>query len=356
MAFDLHESQATSLVEAHTRADDAPDRCIVHEDGRLLGFFDATQPPPPGGVKGDLPRKCGESLERTTPELAQRSLQADLPETVVLSETVSLLVSLSAAPEPAGRALPISLPIGATVEIVVQPRRGFIVEGRSEGSLVVSSAEETLPLQFRVRGTELGPGQIRVLAFHQGQSLGLMTVTATVTEARASTESPRGIYEQPLGSVSIRQPDLWLWIWERREAAETVLDLLLTAQDPRLQLSLKRFGPIRLRTDPFQYFQEFFNDIENLPLNTDEEKRIAEQKLAAKGANLFRSLFPTDLQEELWALRASHSIGAGAVRRTVDPVGAVQAVRAGERAGGRRSFSVRSLRLHALVAGHTAPV
>ena len=40
-----------------------------------------------------------------------------------------------------------------------------------------------------------------------------------------------------------------------------------------------------------------------LPLDTDDERRIAERRLAAKGSLLFTSLFPTDLQVLLWSLR-----------------------------------------------------
>ena len=75
-------------------------------------------------------------------------------------------------------------------------------------------------------------------------------------------------------------------------------------QLPVVGLNLKPFGSIRLRVDALQYFQEFFKDIETLPLSSSNDKVIAEQHLAAKGAALFTGLLPADLQLLLWSLRS----------------------------------------------------
>jgi len=92
-------------------------------------------------------------------------------------------------------------------------------------------------------------------------------------------------------------------ILEAREGAETVLTLRLSSTDAGLGYNLKPYGPIRLRSDPYSYFQDFFRDIERLPIRTPADKAKAELRLAAKGASLFESLVPEDLRRALWGLR-----------------------------------------------------
>jgi len=229
----------------------------------------------------------------------------DFPEQVQLGETASLLVYLAA--EPAARAglpvLPVALPLGTRVDIVVQPKRGFALEGTGEGSLVITDAEETLPLQFRLRATDLGPGKVRVFAFHQGQALGAITLAPIVLSAAEAVDAERRSREQPTSSLSVHQPDLSLLILEHPSGGQPAFTFRLTAVEPDLELNLKRFGPVTLRRDPLQYFQGFFGDIETLLVGTAQERAVAERRLAAKGLLLFEQVLPPDLQVLLWSLR-----------------------------------------------------
>ena len=50
-AFNLHESTATPTSDAFAAADEVPDRAVVLEEGRVVGFFDATVPPTERGTK-----------------------------------------------------------------------------------------------------------------------------------------------------------------------------------------------------------------------------------------------------------------------------------------------------------------
>ena len=168
-AFNLHESTATPTRDAFAAADEAPDRAVVLEEGRVVGFFDATVPMFERATKrGDGERGPGEV--RPVP----RSLVPQFPDQVRLAETVSLLVSLSAEPAH-GSALPVALPVSSAIDVVVVPKRGLALEGKGEGTFVVSDEQETLPLQFNLRATELGPAKLQVLAFHHGQLLGAIT-------------------------------------------------------------------------------------------------------------------------------------------------------------------------------------
>jgi hypothetical protein len=297
-AFNLRESTATPERDAFTAADEVPDRAVVVEEGRVVGFFDATVPPARRGTK----RGTGQPGNRG-PQLVSRSLLTQYPDQVRLAETVSLLVSLSAEPAK-GPDLPVALPVGSAIDVIVVPKRGVVLESKGEGSLVVSDQQETLPLQFKLRATELGPARLQVFAFHQGQPLGAITLAPTVIPAEQSAEEKRVSRGQETTPwVSRNQPDLSLLILEHRSNGQTDLTFRLTAADAGLGFFLKPFGPVTLRSDPFQYFQEFFKDFESWPVATPQDRVKVEQRLAAKGSMLFEKLLPPDLQALIWQLR-----------------------------------------------------
>ena len=289
-AFDRAGLTPTPLVDGHEDVDAAPDPCIVVDEGRILGVYDAGEP-----VAFDL-------MAGSSDESWGRSLVAEFPEQIALHREASLLVSLVGDFGPAG-SLPVDLPEGSEVDVVVQPRRGLSLVGTGEGRLVVTGEEEGLPLQFKIRGEEPGRGLLRILAFHQGRPLGVISLAPVVTELGRSgglrEPGPRGA-ARPGDGTPARPLAL---ILEAREGAETVLTLRLTSTDPALGYNLKPYGPIRLRSDPYAYFQDFFRDIERLPIRTPADKAKAELRLAAKGASLFEALVPEDLRRALWGLR-----------------------------------------------------
>ncbi|MGI9059979.1 MAG: CHAT domain-containing protein [Ktedonobacteraceae bacterium] len=296
VAFDLYNAIAPPLVEIHTNAENAPDWCIVHDEGRLVGFFDASVSP------GVIRTHRGEVGKPELERLTSQSLIAEFPEQVELNELTSLLVSLSSE-EGAGISVQ-ALPTGTTVDIIVQVRGGFVLEGRGEGSLTIADAKESLPLQFKLRSTALGPGQIRVLAFHDGIALGKMVLAPMVVPQSTYMHpvSPSS-NAQPLAPVSVQLPDLTLFIEETWVNNRRAFTLRISASNPSYGLNLAKFGPIIFQTDPGPYFQEFYQDIEDYPIATSMDRAIAAQKLVAKGDVLFSTLFPPELRSKLWVLK-----------------------------------------------------
>ena len=295
VALQLHEWMATPVANAYQGAESAPSRVVVTDGGRVLGFYDMALAPS---------EKAMRNLQLAgTPQTAvSRWLQGEFPEKAPLGETASLLVSLltRAGPKPA---LPVAVQVGAQLDIVVQAQSGFALEGPGEGSLLVTDEEETLPLQFKLRATGIGPARIRVLCFQGGQPLGALTLTPTVTPAGQGAVGQRSGEAQPLAPLAVAQPELTLLILEHEFQGKPAITIRLSALDPALGLNLKLFGPIQLRLDPLLYFQDFFRDIEGLPLRTAEEQAIAMRRLALKGAALFHDLLPEDLRVLLWSLR-----------------------------------------------------
>ena len=154
-AFDWAGLTPTQLVDGHEDVDGAPNPCIVLDEGRILGVYDAGEL-----VAFDL-------MAGSPDESGGRLLVAEFPEQIALHREASLLISLTGDFDPAG-SLPVELPVGSELDVVVQPRRGLSLFGTVEGRLVITGEVEGLPLQFKVRGEEPGRGLLRILAFHQG--------------------------------------------------------------------------------------------------------------------------------------------------------------------------------------------
>jgi hypothetical protein len=309
-AADLHEWQSVPVVEAGEPVEALPDRCVVLEGGRPVGFFDVLEQLPGGNVvrgrtRGDSPTPGSVAIGET----ADQSLVADFPDRVSLDDVAWLLVSLSAT-APLGAGIPVPLPQGESIDVLVQGKQGFVVEGQDRAKLSVASNEESLPIQFKLRATEPGPGSIAVLAFPNGQALGKIALSPTV-EASASARSANEPLEVPrshkdaLAPISLRVPDLSMLIEERMSGGTREYMIRLTGSNPEHGLNLKQFGPLKLQMDPADFFGDFFEEIERLPITSPSDRAVAERKLAARGANFFQTLFPRDLQQQLWTLKDS---------------------------------------------------
>ena len=245
-----------------------------------------------------------------TPEAGEteRSLEAEFPESVVVDTVEWLLVSIvNAAPTDTG--LAIDVPAGESIDVLVQPRKGFSVEGDARGTLEVPESGESLPLQFKLKALDKGKGHIKVVAFHLGEPLGVINLEPTVKAAPTSrargrtTSAPAARKGQALTAPSPQIPDLSLFIEEHEAGGALEFLIRLTASDPALDHNLRPFGPFRLEVEPTKFFETFFQEIDELPLTTKEEREVAERKLAAKGAYLTESLMPADLREALWKVR-----------------------------------------------------
>ena len=237
-----------------------------------------------------------------------RSIEAEFPETVQVDAIEWLLVSIvNAAPSSTG--LAITVAAGKSIDILVQPRRGFTVVGEARATLEVPASGESLPLQFKLQAVDQGVGLIRVLAFHLGEPLGVIELEPTVTAATTSRSrgltpsSPTRAAGATLATPSPQAADLSMFIEEREVGGALEFVIRLTAPDPAHDLNLRPFGPFRLKVDPAEFFQSFFQEIEELPLETPEQRQVADRKLAAKGSYLSETLLPPDLRETLWGLR-----------------------------------------------------
>jgi CHAT domain/Ternary complex associated domain 7 len=282
-------------------------RSLIHPGKRSpKGTEPAHAPATRGAASKSDPPGSASLLVEPDAHSTGRTLVAEFPATVELDSEAWLLASLTSIAA-AGIGIPVEgLNPGDVIDVLVQPRHGFTIEGMDKGSIDVPDGKESLPLQFKLKATNVGIGAINVLAFYQGRPLGRIELTPTIIDqAHQTTEvnQDRQRSEQPLAPATVQLPDLTLFVESRWDGSGPEYLIRLTASDPALGLNLKKFGPLSLNMDPKIYFGEFFAEIEELPLETAEDRHLAALKLGARGDDLFRNVFPGDLQSQIWSLR-----------------------------------------------------
>lgn len=287
----LGATDATDVVSPDASAADLADRCIIARGSTVVGFYDADVPPRSGGTRG--------------PGGVARHLLSELPERLRLGQTTSLVVYLSPRPPTDdGSSVALGdLQDGTPVFVMVSPGRGLAIDGEREGTLVAADATTSTALRFPITAIQTGQATVDVLAFVYGQLLGTLRLRCTV-EAEAAATGRMASSKHSLATVTPVQPDLSLLVLERVDASgQNVLELRLTAADPGLGLYYREYGPVTLRRDAQAYFEALFKDIEQLPLANSDQRRAAEARLARKGALVFSSLLPQELQQQLWSVR-----------------------------------------------------
>ena len=247
------------------------------------------------GMIGSPPR--GNTLVADAPALT-RYMTAELPTEVVVHESVSLLVSLDSSVSAGSAGVAIAKPAGTKVDIVIKADDGLTIVGRAEGTLEVSEPQLEQRLQFKLRAERAGTSNLRIYAFSDGVSLAMLRVTTTVVVARTSSQPVVEHKERiAVEAVPRRPPDLSLFIFETGNE----LSFRLSSADGVHHM--QGFDPVVLRSSPADYFSSFFQDIEDLPLQTPDERSLAAGRLAAKGATLFDAVFPAEMKVLLWGLR-----------------------------------------------------
>ena len=337
-ALDLHEWSRSSVASADADPSTVSGGDIVLRDGRPIGLIDPRGPS--AAIGGEPVGAEAEPEERTTrswhpdaptapatprarrggqrakppapaePADEQRSVEAAFPGSVKADAIEWLTVKITnQAATAAGLALGSEVKAGDSLDILIQPRRGFQVVGDSHGSLEVPASGESPELLFKLKAMDVGKGEIRVVVFSHGETLGVITIEPTVEPAPATAtrgltpSAPAEVSAAALVAASPRIPDLSMFIEERETGGKLEFTIRLSASDPALDLNLKPFGPFTLEVDPSAFFESFFQEIEDLPGDTPEQRKVADRRLAAKGAYLTETLMPPELRDTMWALR-----------------------------------------------------
>lgn len=285
--------EAVPALEAGLDAEEAPDRCIVLDEGAVVGFFDVDVDPP------DVQR--GQRVGEPEPDEIVRLLAVEMKPRVPLGQTVSLLVWLKPPETSSPPDLPLRLPDGSEVDVYVRAPQGFEIIGACEARLLLVADEETLLVRFQLRAVTAGPARIEVLALYESSCLGSIVLEPTVTTEGPAKSPVR--YESFLVPPSHEgEPDLTLEIQEVGHGTNLKLLVRLGAPDARTET--RTFDPIPVRLEPRQYLNDLFHDIQKLTAGPDEiSQKAMALRLASKGTHLCELLLPEDLRELLWRVR-----------------------------------------------------
>jgi hypothetical protein len=210
-ALRLNEQAPVPVMDAYDDGELAPEQVVVLDGGDVVGFLDDTAAPTSPddilmgggrqGVSGAAPKGAGP---------VARTLETEFPESIHLDSSVALYVKISA--DVAGGDMAFAVPIGTTVDIVVEPQQGFALEGSCEGQLVVTDQPETLRLRFKLKATALGLGKILISAYEGVQPLGVVTLAANVVAAGEAVDDFAELRQHDMAPASTSQPDLAMFI------------------------------------------------------------------------------------------------------------------------------------------------
>lgn len=291
-ALDLLEADAAPTADSASFVDDAPDVCVVLEGSRLLGYVDLTQSPEENVRLDD-----GDS---TSPPVLERYLAVEFPNRLATGETAQLDVYLVALGF-GGKGKAIQQPAGTQIRIEVLARSGLEPLGEVEGTLVVTEAEEGERLPFNFKAARAGMGELIVLAFLQGIEVSRVRVICQIKDAAPAGQAVvhQGAIETRLYSV----PDLTVHIEQTGAADHVEFIFTISSPDPMMNLNLARYGPHAMGPKPREYFDEFYQGIEDLPLETPADFLVADVELKSRGAELFTRMLPPEMQKLMVSLR-----------------------------------------------------
>lgn len=280
-ALILHEHESEKKIPDTLSIADAPPRGVVMSSDRLAGFWESQEP-----FRGGT--------------LVERSLLAKFPKTVPLNETRILTVYLTGAG--AGVPFKTKVPLKSKVDIKVEAKKGFVIDGPDQGQLKVSDDTDNpdAKLAFKLRGTTKGTGEILVWASLNGFNLAGLSITPQV-EAGAVRQEDIIESLDPLAEPPSRHPDLFLKILEKWQNGDRGFSMEI--HGPQHKIYMEEYGFIPFKQDPGKYFEAFYQDIESFPVATAQDRAHTIAKLEGKGNDLFEKLFPPELRQRLWGLR-----------------------------------------------------
>ena len=300
----------------------------VAESGRL--GVDLPVPPDLQGIVADIPRPAARPPRRTrggggtsasgasdqapkpsaiaVPTSESTGVEEDvscrvaaaMPETAPVGEAVELQVTLSQEEiaTPAGSAR-------AEAALLLRPRREVRVQVAARANCdVLGSAEETVPppaagrpevLVFRIRGRAAGDAELWLDVFQ-----GARRLTRLVLQPRFVASGSIEI-AAPVVSAEADPPLLGVRIFEEA-LGDSAWRLRFVASSQELGIESEHVTG-EFRIDKVEYLKDLYKSIEGAWADTEGDFQPLMRQLRAKGAELFRSLVPKELQQILWANR-----------------------------------------------------
>ena len=187
------------------------------------------------------------------------------------------------------------------IDILVIPKSGFDLKNEFLQSITVMEENLNKPVQFILNPNSIGEGSFIITARYQGLELfqteykvkilpvGDAKINTSTTNQTILKGKPRNV-----------PPDLLLLITQAFDNGKLTLKYFLHSPDNSLNLNYKNFQVEIHKQDLGSYFLDFFNGIDGLVQDTKEQRLDAIDKLKAKGATLYKDLFPEEFRRIFW--------------------------------------------------------
>jgi len=254
---------------------------------------------------------------RPPAQVVERDFYTDVrfPQQVRAQELAALVVRLTRAPFALSRAQEqVSVEFGQPdqpeyVEVVLVAH-GFSEESSSYSrTLAVYSDRDSQAAVFQLRAdSELGEYRITLDFYHKGRYLGSAAFKTRIVEKTPKHVGGVAVEMPALRAQFVDQPpppaDLELRI--TRGAQENVLQFTLHSARGAVGYHWKPVGQVRLNSESAQqYLQTLFAHLgepaaQSVDHLSEQDARISSQDIDAIGRQLYRELFPPELQHELW--------------------------------------------------------
>ncbi len=288
-ALQLGQLQAVEQVSWNLPIEQALETCVVlDDDGEVYGF-----------LAPEL-RSLGPTRSARSGGRVSGSLHAKFPQQLVLGDTASLLVYLTPEVVYAFDAMPIYLPPGAEVDVVIEVEPGLERGKRREATLIFDADKDSPAEQFKIRAVKTGNTKVLIYAFHEGQALGKLTLRVEVTaEPKQMRAASHSTHNATLSSVDLdglrnAAPDIDLII--RRTWRHGRQGWVVRAHSQPIGFHFEASEPLWLTQDPQEFLRPLLRDLQDL-------KQPSRQHLRNLGFELTDQLLPAEIQALLWQHR-----------------------------------------------------
>ncbi len=294
----LDDHTVVGVTEARLEADRAAVEVVFERAPAATRGGDLWQkaelfPMPAAGKYAGIDIHDTPPIDADTPH--PQRLDAFMPDTVRLQETVSLVVTLERIAVALATAGDVWMRDGEKLDVTVRPGTGLELLQGNTLPLVAQAHNAAPAVEFKLRGTQAGATSVKVYAFSQHRSVALMTLYVNVVDASGKAEdAPPQSQEAtaPLPDApATHRSDLCLLVFE-------------DANKLHFKLQSKAYGAqdfqSTIASNSREYFRQFAALVEGLPIRDPERRVDSRRRLEAWGAGLFEQLIPLALQAILW--------------------------------------------------------
>jgi hypothetical protein len=192
--------------------------------------------------------------------------------------------------------------------VLVQPRKNFAFTdeeaaddpGRAE--VDPPAPDQPAVLQFDLRATDEGEGEVRVVIRQHQTPLATLTLRPRIVKRRGTARTRLVERGSAAEAEPLEAPLNQLEIYQRVNGTDVRYEFRLDARGVGPGLNRRVFSD-PLTGDQKAYVRGRYKQIEDRWLNNQTDKANFLAELRAIGVEMFKELMPRDLREELWQYR-----------------------------------------------------